>query len=154
MSENKKFKVVGVRFVGDEFDENWTDSVYYYKISDSIEVKEDDRVYIKNSVKENLAKVEEVLDYSEDDIYVKSYKVPQRFLVIDLSEILAVESKYQRLSELNKIMDEKVKSIEKLQKYEILKDLDPSFASIYEEFKELQTALNSNNLIEAPKSDK
>lgn len=154
MSENKKFKVVGVRFVGDEFDENWTDSVYYYKISDSIEVKEGDRVYIKNSVKENLAKVEEVLDYSEDDIYVKSYKVPQRFLVIDLSEILAVESKYQRLSELNKIMDEKVKSIEKLQKYEILKDLDPSFASIYEEFKELQTALNNNNLIEAPKSDK
>ena len=50
-------------------------------------------------------------------------------------------------------MDERIKSIEKIQKYEILKDLDPGFAAIYDEFKKLNTELNSSNLIEAPKEN-
>lgn len=150
---NKDFKIVGVRFAGDDFDEQWTSNVYYYKISADIEVKVDDRVYIKNSIKENLGKVEEVLEYSDDTLYMKTEKIPQRFLVIDLSEILEVEAKYKRLNELQNLMDEKVKSIEKLQKYEILKDLDPTFSDIYDEFKKLQLETNQNKLIEAPKSE-
>lgn len=150
---NKDFKVVGVRFVGDDFDEQWTSNIYYYKISADIEVKVDDRVYIKNLIKENLGKVEEVLEDSDDTLYMKTERIPQRFLVIDLSEILEIEAKYKRLNELQNLMDEKVKSIEKLQKYEILKDLDPTFSDIYDEFKKLQLETNQNKLIEAPKSE-
>ena len=152
MNESK-FKVVGVNYVGDNYKEAWSSDIYYYKISSSIDVKVDDRVYIKNQLKENLARVAEIVEDSEDDLFKDSYKTPQRFLVLDLSQFLEVEAKYDRIREIESIMDKKVKQIEKLQKYEILKDLDPSVGEILDELKQLKLETSNNILIEAPKEE-
>lgn len=152
MNESK-FKVVGVNYVGDSYKVAWSSDIYYYKISSSIDVKVDDRVYIKNQLKENLARVAEIIEDSEDDLFRDSYKIPQRFLVLDLSQFLEVEAKYDRIREIESIMDKKVKQIEKLQKYEILKDLDPSVGEILDELKQLKLETSNNILIEAPKEE-
>lgn len=150
----ENFKVVGVNYVGDNYKEAWSSDIYYYKINNSIDIKIDDRVYIKNSYKENLAKVTEIIEDINDDIVVnQSYRTPQRFLVLDLSKFLETEAKFDRIREIESIMDKKVKQIEKLQKYEILKDLDPSVGEILEELKQLKIETSNSILIEAPKED-
>lgn len=150
----ENFKVVGVNYVGDSYKVAWSSDIYYYKINSSIDVKIDDRVYIKNSYKENLAKVVEVITDLDDDVIInQSYKTPQRFLVLDLSKFLETEAKFDRIREIESIMDKKVKQIEKLQKYEILKDLDPSVGEILDELKQLKMETSNNILIEAPKED-
>ena len=139
-------QIVRVNFADYRTSDKWSTNDYYYYVDDSIKLEKDDRVYIKNQLGENLAKVTDV--YSEPEI-----RTPQRFLKIDLSEILAIEAKYERIREIEKAMDNKVKSIEKLQRYKLLEELDPSVSPMLEELKKLKLETSNTILIDSPKTE-
>ncbi len=150
-------QLVGIKFVGDDLSTQWDSDIYYYEVNGNIPLEVEDRVYIKTNYKENLAKVcEIILEEDTDDFEAVKHELhartPLRFLKIDLSEILKAEAKYKKLRELEKAMDKKVKSIERIQKYEILKEYDPDFAQVFEEYKNLFNEIQDVNLIEAPRS--
>ena len=148
-------QLVGIVFVGDNLSTQWDSDIYYYEVNGNIPLEIEDRIYIKTNYKENLAKVCEIIleEDTEDFEAVKHElhaRTPLRFLKIDLSEILKVEAKYKKLHDLEKAMDKKVKSIEKIQKYKILKKYDPDFAQVFEEYKNLSNEIQNVNLLEAP----
>lgn len=150
-------QLVGIVFVGDDLNTQWDSNVYYYEVNGNIPLEVEDRVYVKTNYKENLAKVcEIILEEDTDNFETVKHEVrartPLRFLKIDLSEILKAEAKYKKLRDLEKAMDKKVKSIEKIQKYEILKKYDPDFAQVFEEYKNLSNEIQNVNLLEAPSS--
>lgn len=150
-------QLVGVAFVGDNLSTQWDSNIYYYEVNGNIPLEIEDRIYIKTNYKENLAKVcEIILEENTDDFEAVKHELhartPLRFLKINLSEILKVEAKYKKLHDLEKAMDKKVKSIEKIQKYEILQKYDPDFAEVFEEYKNLSNEIQNVNLLEAPNS--
>ena len=146
-------QIVRVNFADYRTSDKWSTNDYYYYVDDSIKLGKDDRVYIKNQLGENLAKVADV--YSEDTVFYNEPEVrtPQRFLKIDLSEILVIEAKYERIREIEKAMDKKVKSIEKLQRYKLLEELDPSVSPMLEELKKLKLETSNTILIDSPKEE-
>lgn len=146
-------QIVRVNFADYRTSDKWSNNDYYYYVDDSIKLGKDDRVYIKNQLGENLAKVADV--YNEDTAFYNEPEVrtPQRFLKIDLSEILAIEAKYERIREIEKAMDKKVKSIEKLQRYKLLEELDPSVSPMLEELKKLKLETSNTILIDSPKEE-
>lgn len=149
---NENFKIVGVHYVADDYNTQWDNDIYYYKITNNIDINVGDRVYIKNTVKENLA---EVIEYFEPDdaefsliLDTNRVVVPKRFLKIDLTEILEAEAEMEKLHSLENLMNKKLKEVEKIQKYQLLKEVDPEFGKIYDEFMELRTKINNKNVLE------
>lgn len=150
-------QLVGIVFVGDDLSTQWDSNVYYYEVNGNIPLEVEDRVYVKTNYKENLAKVREIiLEEDTDNFETVKHEVrartPLRFLKIDLSEILKIEAKYKKLHDLEKAMDKKIKAVEKIQKYEILKEYDPDFAQVFEEYKNLSNEIQNVNLLEASNS--
>lgn len=149
---NENFKIVGVHYVADDYNTQWDNDIYYYKITNNIDINVGDRVYIKNTVKENLAEVVEYFEPNDTEFNLvldtNRVVVPRRFLKIDLTEILEAEAEMEKLHNLENLMDKKLKEVEKIQKYQLLKEVDPEFSKIYDEFMELRTKINSKNILE------
>lgn len=149
---NENFKIVGVHYVADDYNTQWDNDIYYYKITNNIDISVGDRVYIKNTVKENLAEVVEYFESNDAEfssvLDTNRVVVPKRFLKIDLTEILEAEAEMEKLHNLENLMDKKLKEVEKIQKYQLLKEVDPEFSKIYDEFMELRTKISSKNVLE------
>lgn len=149
---NENFKIVGVHYVTDDYNTQWDSDIYYYKITNNIDINVGDRVYIKNTVKENLAEVVEYFEPNDTEFSLvldtKHVVTPKRFLKIDLTEILEAEAEMEKLHNLENLMDKKLKEVEKIQKYQLLKEVDPEFSKIYDEFMELRAKISSKNVLE------
>lgn len=149
---NENFKIVGVHYVADDYNTQWDSDIYYYKITNNIDINIGDRVYIKNTVKENLAEVIEYFEPNDAEFSLvldtKRVVVPRRFLKIDLTEILEAEAEMEKLHNLENLMDKKLKEVEKIQKYQLLKEVDSEFSKIYDEFMELRAKISSKNVLE------
>ena len=149
---NENFKIVGVHYVANGCNTQWSNDIYYYKITTNIDINISDRVYIKNTLKENLAEVVEYFEPGDAEFNLildtNQAVVPKRFLKIDLTEILEAEAEMEKLHSLENLMDKKLKEVEKIQKYQLLKEVDPEFSKIYDEFMELRTKINNKNVLE------
>lgn len=149
---NENFKIVGVHYVADDYNTQWDSDIYYYKITNNIDINIGDRVYIKNTVKENLAEVVEYFEPNDAEfnsvLDTNRVITPKRFLKIDLTEILEAEAEMKKLHNLENLMDKKLKEVEKIQKYQLLKEVDPEFSKIYDEFMELRAKISSKNVLE------
>lgn len=149
---NENFKIVGVHYVADGYNTQWDNDIYYYKITNNIDISIGDRVYIKNTVKENLAEVVEYFEPNDTEfssvLDTNRVITPKRFLKIDLTEILEAEAEMEKLHNLENLMDKKLKEVEKIQKYQLLKEVDPEFNKIYDEFMELRAKISSKNVLE------
>ena len=149
---NENFKIVGVHYVANGYNTQWSNDIYYYKITTNIDINISDRVYIKNTLKENLAEVVEYFEPGDAEFNLildtNQAVVPKRFLKIDLTEILEAEAEMEKLHSLENLMDKKLKEVEKIQKYQLLKEVDPEFSKIYDEFMELRTKINNKNVLE------
>lgn len=149
---NENFKIVGVHYVADDYNAQWDNDIYYYKITTNIDINVGDRVYIKNTLKENLAEVVEYFEPNDAEfssvLDTNRVVVPKRFLKIDLTEILEAEAEMEKLHNLENLMDKKLKEVEKIQKYQLLKEVDPEFSKIYDEFMELRAKISSKNVLE------